>query len=623
MGRSVGIALLVLLFIPSVCAASLFNKWVYPGETFTVQGELFSLSGTTPGSPLLTVGTDLYLLTYGDCTDTLDGSKRICYKDCDYIKCERGNYTCPKDTPDCCPYDVTHVRYEAGEPVWGVNLEVTSNAALITIKQTADVPSVALDEWATVRVSFENTGEDSVLGAVYRAKIPADVRVSASSDFTQEGDTLVATFNINPGFIKTLSFDVAPTTYGDRIFRGNLSYTYKGAQKNMSSPAFTLKVPTPFTITRSLSPGQINLGKSATYAYTIKNTAAEDLRVRLVLKGIVGITFEAPVILTRQSGGLLTWDGTLGTDEQQVFTMPLKPSRTGKYNLTAEASMTLGTRSLSNTTTDTLTVKVKEPVSTIKAPASVGAHAPFNISFILDNKLGDTPFANVRGVLTVGNESYPFSRDSLAIGQALAFGEFNFTAPVSEKATLINFTVNGTYETLLGESFTFGKRLALSVKPNPITYRITQTANATKLLPGSSLSVTVRVKNEQAPYSMLTITDTSAPPLPLSEGIREKELSINRGEEREAYTYRLVIPDDFNETRLVLTTTLIDQQTGEQATKSTNLTVTPAKAKAKPVPEKNATPATPSTPAPASAPQKGFFTRLFESIGDFFAGMFS
>ncbi len=626
-GRIIAVVFLLLVLAGTALATDPFyHDWVYPGDTFTVRGQLYALeSGTSPYSYLLTRGGERYVLNYDDCAVSQDGLERYCYTASDYVDCQRGAYDCPvkQDTPDdwCCPYDVSHIRFDAGGARYAAYLEFSDVTPEIAVTRSPATSVLKLGEDTQVTVSFENDGQDAITGAVYTVHVPDGFKVAFSKDFTRTADGLRLTFNIDPNGKRTYSYTVEPTDYVSGSFTANLHYTYLSEDRNITPSAFTLNVPSPFGITHALSKSSTPVGNSVTYTYTLKNTdGQQEMDAALNFTGFSDIATKVPDSVTEGAGGY-AWSGTLAPGDQESFAFTLLPRTTGSYPAVAQAAMALGDETFTHRTQDTLlaTVTQLKPEIRLSRDPLRGGQA-YTLRLVLGNKDGETPFTDLRARLVAGSLARSFSLASIGAGDAPLLAELNLSAPEANTSIRLTFTLEGSYKTLYGELFPFSVSKVATVEPGTADYVITQEFNASEAAPGDEIELTVTVKNAQDTYRTVSVTDSLPGGALVTAGSRQQEMSLKSGESRVAYSYRVAIPADYASPDFTVTTQVFDKQTGEQYVKSADLAIR--------VPERpeNATapsaPATNTTEQPAKK-KPGFFRRIGDAIVSFFKGIFS
>ena len=628
------LALLAPLLFASALAATatpFYNAWVYPGETFTVNSTLYALSSSSsPDQLLLERGGERYILTYNDCVFTVDGLQKYCYVNSDYVACERGTYKCPAKEGEpsdwCCPIDVTHVRFEAGKAVYGAYLQFWDEVPVLAIQRTPEKTTLKLGESSDVAVTFTNNGDDSIVGAAYTEVVPDGFAITAfGPEFRRAGNALTLAFNLAPGAKRSYHYTVKPSDYVSGAFTGNLTYEYKGVTKKVVPTKFTINVPSPFLITHTLSPASVAIGRSVAYTYTLKNNDGQydmDATVRFISLPGLTPTSRLPGGVTAEKGAY-RWQGTVKKGETVSFPFSLTPTRTGRFPLTANATMTVNGEEFDHPVQDTLTATVTPLKPDIRLDSPIAGGSDYSVRLFIMNAAGETDFHDIAATFsTPGMAPAFYSVDSLRqkTGQLLA--ELNLTAPTVVKDSIINFTLNGTYRTPYDEQLNFSQRTTLTVKPTRLPYIITTTVNATNATPGASLSVKVKVKSQQETYRTVSVTDVLPSAALVTAGFRQNELSLKAGEEREAYTYQVTIPESYDSAVFTISSQVYDQQSGERTAKNTTVKVYQLLSVAHPANATNATNATAASPQ-TGAQKKGFFRTIADGIASFFEWVFS
>jgi len=609
--------LVALLATATAATTPYYEGWVTPGQTFTVKGALYSvMQGSSPAQLLLKKGSDKYVLTYGDCVVSHDLLDEYCYDQSDYMDCQHHGYTCPEKAgePDdwCCPYDVAHVSYEAGEAVWGAHLTFTARQPVIAVSHAATQNTLKLGESTDVTLTFENTGEDTVTNAAYRETIPDGFSIIPSSDFTRRGNTLSLRFSLAPGVKKTYAYTIRPTAYLSEPILGNLTYTYHSLSESVTPKELLISVPSPFFITHAFTPGSPKLGEKATYTYTLKNTDGQDeMTARLTFAGSLLAVADTPAGLTVENG-LLVWEGTLEKGKDITFTFPFTVEKTGSLFIDANASMTFNNDHFTFPLQDRLTT-----TTTLLAPEirfSGKARAGKNLTVTLFLKNGETPYTNIQGVLTPGTNIFSLAR--IAPDETALLGTLTITPEESE-----TFTLKGSYQSLYGETFTFSTQKELAVDTSGKAFLITRTVNQTSAKPGETVEVSVSVKDQQGRPADVSVTDVLPVGALLVGGERERAMSLKDGEARKAYTYRVTIPDSWEAPVFPFHTTVYDKQAQASYDQRENLTVS-----LPPRPHtQNATRAqNTTTTARAPPPEKqGFFRRIIDAITSVLQSIFA
>lgn len=629
-------AIIILLLLLSTIALAdgdpFYKAWVYPGDTFTANGDLFAVSSSSSEyEVLLERGLDKYLISYGSCKYSKDELEKYCFTESDYIDCQKHEYVCPDDNDACCPNDVAHVKYDAGNALFGAYIELSDVVPAMTIAHTSDKSLLKLGERATITVTLENTGEDTISAALYREWIPEGFELVLSPDFTEKKEYLEATVSIPQGAKKILKYTVRPLKYTSGSFKGNATYTYKGQDESATAPVFTINVPSPFIITHDLEPETSPIEKKVLYTYTLKNNDGEnDMEATLSFGGFSNIlSMNAVPSEVTEKNALFTWEGVLEKGEEKEIIFELKAGLTGIYPLVVNATMKLGTETFSYPVQDSLDIKATElkPELRLSSTRIIGG-SEHVLRILLDNAEGDTNFFKIKGKLVSTPENIfgrevPMGKESVPIGGTPLIKEETFITPDVDSETKYTITLTGTYQTENNELYDFSKSLPITVIPATSTYLITHTVNMTTAKPGDEIHVQVKVKNNQEAYRTISVTESIPNGAMITGGTRQKEMSLERDEEREAYTYTIAVPESYQSESFLITTQVFDQQDDVTYTKGVDIKIT------LPFKEENVTSENETEvivePEPAIEPEeeKGFFRKILDGIIGFFENLFS
>jgi uncharacterized repeat protein (TIGR01451 family) len=631
--------LLILFLLPSFALADgdFYKGWVYPGDTFTAKGELFAIgSGSSEYEVILERGLDKYLISYGSCKLSNDGLEKYCYTESDYVDCQNYDYDCPDNDDEpyeywCCPYDVSNIKFDAGRALFGSYIVLSNVVPAVSISHSSEKSLLRLGEQSKVTITLKNTGEDTISGLLYQEVIPEGFKLVLSPDFVEKRGRLEATLSIPQGAEKKLTYTVKPLNYTSGSFTGNATYTYKGETKTVTANAFTINVPSPFIITHLLEPTSSAIDEKVTYTYTVKNNDGEyEMDAEVIFTGFNNILYmNDPPSQVVADGDAFTWTGSLDTGEQQEISFDVESGLSGTFPLCAETSMELNGERFSYTVQDTFSVTIQQMTPELRLSSNRiiggGQHV---LRVLLDNDPGNTDFFKVKGSMRATPENFfsrevPMAKDSIPTGEVSLLKEETFIAPAVETETKYTIHLDGSYQTTNGELFTFSKELPITVIPVSATYAITHALSKTTAVPGDEIEVTVKVKNNQEAYRTLSITESIPAGAVITGGSRQKEMSLERDETREAYTYTIAIPESYQSETFILTTQVFDQQDAATYTKGVEITVE--------LPEQEelvegvvTEESTQPTPAPVveEKEEKNFFVKMIDAIGDFFSGLF-
>lgn len=621
----------LLLFLPALALATdpFYEEWHYAGDTFTVEGELYTIEeGRDPFEILLVRGQEEHLLNYGECSLSKDGLVRHCFTESDYVDCLRDDYDCedregePSDW--CCPYDVEHISYEAGRALWGSLLAFTEQTPVIEVERQAGETLLKLGETTGVTLTFTNTGEDTVNGATYTERVPDGFRILTAPDFTRIGQVLTASVSLPPGGQRILTYRLKPDEYVTEPIRGNLTFTYQGVAQSATPNDLTISVPSPFLIDHAFTPGDAAINEEVGYAYALTNNDGErEMEAEVRLGGALTALIN-PESLPRELNaeqGAYVWKGRLDPGEQVAFELSFRPTRTGDYYAQANATMELDEEEFTMALQDVLSVRATRLAPELRlSTEELRAGQEYVLRFLLSNEEGETAYRDIEATLSGDLPSTRrFSVARIVPDEIPLVAELTLTAPLVEEERELGFRVEGRYETTHGEEFTFSETASITVVPREEAYRITQEANATGFSPGESVEIAVRVENRQDRYAEVTVTDILPSGALIEAGSREKEMSLEAGAARDAYTYRVAIPDSWAAAEFPITTRVYDQQDAISYEERLLLAVTLPEAEEQ-APEE----APAEEESAAEEPEeKGLVRKVVDAIVGFLVGLFS
>lgn len=614
------IFLLFLLCIPTVIADQFYSNWAYPGDTFEQDGALYAIrEGNSPYTIALQKNDITYVISYGECQISYDRLERYCYTESDYVDCERDEYICPESNTECCPYDVSHVQYDGGVQ-WGVFLTMEKITPELTLTRTVDNSQLKLGELARVKLSIENEGESAITSALLQEVIPSNFTYQIG-DLNFKNGLATKTLNINPGQTLVLFYTLKAENFGKSKITGNISYQYKGDEQLVKPGDLTLNVPSPYEITTSLKKSTIDIRENTEYVYTIENNENEDLEFDVEITGLASIIEDYPNDATREDD-LFIISGRIDRDSKETFRFDVHSDLTGKFDIIANTTMQIGGEQFTHLEKQTLTVDIELPEPEIKTtPEVFSASEPVTINLYLNNREGTTSFSNVNARLDGPGVNKLFTFPTIQVGDNPLIISLNLIAPVDNA----EYTFSGTYQSLSQEVFEFSLKKTVEVDDSNIRTKhiITQTLNQTQVRINNSIKVNIKVKNYFPDYRTVSVRDIIPQGTQVNGGLVDKELSLTKDQERDAYTYTLFIPPDFTGTELPIKTEVVDQLSGEIFTAQMNVSVIHPE----PEPVINET----VEPAPEPGPQvevqeegkQGFFSKMWTGVKNFFGGIFS
>jgi len=597
----------------STAYAAATTAWYYSGDTFNVGSTVFSVEGTDHERVLLGVGSTLYVINLGECKE--QGLSKYCYVQSAY------------------PGDKDHIKYAAGEQYYGYQISVEELAPKLTIKRIMSKNSPRLGESVDVEVTVENTGEYSVNYFLYNESVPEGILVDGSSarTFLHTQKTLAV------GDTDRFTYRLQATDYVSANLQPRITYQYGTAKYNMTVPAISFVVDTPYRIDRHIT-SSLSMGERGTYSLNLTNKDPDlPLIARLVIRfsdGIRPTDSSSGFIIHNASVGII--NVTLQPGKNSTYTLNFTTSLGGALRIPINATITSGDTTFNKYYEDTATVKSDKINPVIRVSTGRTTFKPgeqITASGILQNANAKTTFQEISGSLEGKGLFDPktFSHDSFGPGRNLTEAEVQFITPPVMNATSFIITLRGKYSTPTGDIIAFETNKSLRVEPIKEYVVLTRTVTPKNATPGGNITVTVNAKNVYNEYLTFSAHETYDPSLVRSSGITFAEVSLERDKSEDLYIYQLTVPENYT-ANINLTTVILVKDEVVPARYSSVIPVSGAP----PVPTEAAVANTTQdgnsnqssnrttedgadTPATADKKNLGFFA----SIWDFLKGIFS
>ncbi len=531
---------LVRLAIPLLCVLLLLPvahaTWYYAGDTFTKDGVVYSVEGSDHEAVLLSVGTQRYLLRLGDCER--NGLNEYCYVDTAY------------------PSDEDHVRYEAGEVLYGYDLSITAITPEITVSRSFSEDAPLLNEEFEVAVTIENTGDERITDLRYDEIIPEGL-VATSGANTRKIEYRKNA--LSPGAEDRFTYRLRPLVYGTYSLKPTVRYTAEGPVFNVTPSAKSVTVASPVTIQHHVT-SEIDLISKCTYSVNITNDEEEDVAVTVTVVTPPGLEIIKPTGLTTTGRTHTAAAEALAQDETLTLGFQCGASGPGSYpiNLTVKTTTDGVTSAVSHLDTVKSTAKGILPSIGISPSKSTpyAAGSQITVTGKLENENDKNDFRKVQAVLSAAGLFETFRKDQGPLGASDKVTSFNqrITLPDVQNRTSYTITLAGTYESATADRFEFTTSKTIEVAPFVPIIQVTRSFAPNKIERGKNVTVTVSAKNVYGKYATIDTHEKLPPGVVLVGGLTYAEASIEKDATQQLYIYQLDIPADLDEDELTFTT---------------------------------------------------------------------
>jgi len=605
-------------------AADLHNDWHYSGDTFTVDGEVIMVTHYDfyDNTVILNVNKNSYIIGTGECRET--ATKEYCITDIfqDLAGAEDGD----------------HIKFEGGKAYAGIELLIRAKGPEITVSRTFSTTSPELNQEVSVTINIENKGSEGTDSFVYEEYFPVGVVLTSFSEgMGINAKSIIYKNNLPVKSSKTLTYFFKVTDYIEFANSGKFNYTYAGKKTSSTTSSVSIKVQKPYELTASLSPDSVEAGvDKSTLTVKIDDTSSEDITVLAL-----NITIPPFVSVLSVTGELTSnnnkysWQGIVKPDPPITLSLQVKPTKSGQYQIPVSIKLKdHAGKEFSENKTLTLKAELKqlEPILSV-LETTVAEGGRFRVAFSVKNPNENIGFRNIKA--KIKSEIFPELDASLA---ELIAGKTTtlivndtLTTPFVDEKKSYEIEAQGSYETTTSEWLNFSKKVSITVTPVKDIITIIQSSDRLEVVQGENFTLTVEIKNNNEEAIQVGVYDDYPAALKLIGGKASDTVSFDGSGKKQAYTYKLEIPLDYEPGDVKIITFASVGGKNYAGNKTITIKVNP-----RPVEEKNETAQEqPSgqepqqqqqnqTAEPEQKPEKkpGFISKIFSGISDFFKKLF-
>ncbi len=618
------LSFLLLGLTPLASADDIHNDWHYSGDTFTVDGEVIMLTHYDfyDNTVILSVNKNTYIIAEGGCKET--ATKKYCITDLfqDLAGSE-------EDDP---------IKFEGGKAYAGIKVLISTRGPDIEVSRSFSNTNPELNQEVTVTITIDNDGIEGTDSFVYEESFPAGVVITSFSLGTgMTSRSIRYGANLPAKSSKSFAYTFKVTDYLDFSNSGKFNYTYAGKKTSSTTSSVNIKIKKPYELTASLSPDSIEAGvEKSTLTVKIDDTSAKDidvLELKIITPPLVSVLV-APTELTRDNNKY-SWKGVVKPDTSKTITLQLKPVKSGQYQIPVSIKIKdyVG-KEFSENKTVTLKANVKalEPILSV-LETTVAEGGLFRVAFSVKNPNVNIGFRNIRA--KIKSEIFPELNIELAELMAgkieLLIVNDTLAAPFVDEKKSYEIEAQGSYETTTSEYFNFSKKASITVTPIKDIITITQSSEKLEVVQGGNITLTIEIKNNNEETIQVGVYDDYPAALKLIGGKTSDTVSFDSSGKKQAYTYKLEVPLDYNQSEIKIIT--FATVGGKNYAGNKTITI---KVKPRPVETKNETAQEqPSgqeqqqqqqnqTAEPEQKPEKkpGFISKIFSGVSDFFKRLF-
>jgi len=604
--------LLLTLALPLAFAKDLHSDWHYSGDSFSVGNEVILVTHYDfyDTQVILDVNDRTYIIDEGSCK--FSPTREYCIDDI---------YQNLKNSTSKDP-----VKFEDGKPYAGIKIIVRARGPDLSVSRVFSTTSPELGSEASVSVTIKNQGSEGTDSLLYQETFPAGIILTSSSSGTERSaNTITYNLNVPANSEKTFTYSFKALEYLEFTSTARINYTYAQQSLGIKSSDTKIKVKRPYDLILELSPNEVEPSDQAALSVKITNAVSGTIKVsefKIQIPSLVSVQTKSGELELKNM--VYYWNGSIETGQYRMFNLLLKPKLSGKYSLRVDIKAIDPEDELfieNKTINLSSKLKALEPILSI-SDDSLAEGSWFRIAFSVKNPNKYAAFKNIKSAV----------KSELFAEQAAEY--VDDLPPEKTKTVLINDTLEvpyvnatkkfiieafGTYETSGGELLNFSKKLTLTVTPVSKAITIMQSPDKKKLKAGENITINVDIKNNNAEAIQVEVQDSYSEGAALIGGKTSGAVSFTKAETQKAYTYNLNIPNSYDKTWLLITTTATILGKNFTDSKALNISVNITKPFVANKTSDNKT----AEPEPAKKDVKkeekpGFFNKVFDALNSFF-----
>jgi hypothetical protein len=537
-----GLSFLFLLLIPQASSEYIKVKddWFRHQETFTVGTDVYDLLITSQNIELLRAKKNdiSTLVNLGSCMET-EGMK-FCYK----------NYSFDKKA------DID----SKGNLMPGIHVEISrlKDAATPSMKIDVSSPSTGnkyVYEDNSFLFELKNSGDLSLFNANLIVWIPDNVSVVSRGDFNQiTYNQLSRPFSLQKGNEEDFSFDFKILSVGDK----KINYEIKSSENELvKSGSFTVRGTVPYSVSIS-SPTKSDIREIHTFDVLVKNNhPSKDLLVEdLLIKAPESFQYLSFQRLTSNILGQFSSSSIIPPASERLHSIRFRPLFADNYEFSVTADFNLYGPFSFEDSKKLEVINEGFSAGLLFSRKSISLGADNNLVLTLKNDHSTLDFRNIDVTITSDLFNYTTSIDNIASGNSIKVVDQKINPPQIEEnkeyvadAVVVFTNEVGQRETLtLSDSF--------KVLGNDTLLKINRKVSPTKVKAGDEIIVEVSLNNLVGnSFGSIVVEDSFSQRVDVVTGRQSVSSYIGAGEKKDAYLYKIRIPEKPYSDELIIKTT--------------------------------------------------------------------
>jgi len=432
-----------------------------------------------------------------------------------------------------------------------IEVIVRTKAPDVLIERSFSKTSPSINEEVIIEVVLTNEGDATARDFVYEDTFPSEFKIVRGNT---KGNKIFVEGSLSAGDTKTITYVIKPLVLTEFESKAKISYKDEGEEVIKKSELKTIYVFVPYEITNNLSTNTPAPGEEIKYSVFVENKEDSVLKInRLEIKlpsFVRGISWSQDI--TKEDDKTYVYSGTINSESIKELIVNIKSVKLGEHEVSSNIDLTVLKSDFIAEVSESFGIGISEIWPKLTLPDKIKSGDSFDVEVELENK-GNKHISGIDS--SIVSKVYEFE---ITKGKSLKSGSMhtvvkNIVAPQVDEETELEIKVEGSY--IYSETeYTFESVKTINVIPIPKVLEVRK-ESSDFVSKGDKLSVDVFVKNLKSLQVAADVIEVIPQEIRAGmEGEFIAELSLNTVGEEKAYSYTLIIPEDYNENEFDLKT---------------------------------------------------------------------
>ncbi len=617
MKKEVMLLVVILLLLPVAYAETtvLHEGWYKYRDTFQIGEDVYRtrLLETNLNQLRLDVNNFTVLIQIGSCAEY--ESYEFCYEEYSY----EVNEVDISDTGQLVPGVKLKIQeYSITEEQQSFASNVNININYPTNLQVGQVYEITID--------MQNSGNTEAGSIYYEIYFPSNLEITyMGGGMLRAGNKFMISTALIEEQQKSFSFKFKTSSLETLNFTYN--YLIRGANENKSdSGSFQITLPDPYAYSTWFTAESVEVLQTSELGIYLRNDDPyESLKIKnITIQASPTLYFEPTMTLYRSKYG--EYKGNvyeLGPGEETEFKIKIKPLYTGTYTIRAEVLFEIQNKTFYDNITKTLSASLGGMQADLSLESyDVVSGSDVFLYYSITNTNPNFVFRNLDIKIDGGFFQEEKTIEAINRGEKIDLLIKQIKTPIVEADKEYNITARLFYKDAADVISTLINLVTLKVTGTGSLLSLRQEINKETVEIGEEIIVEVFVGNlKDNSFNAISVEDTTSQPVQLVVGETSASVNLKGKEEKKSYLYKILIPENYTQNTLEITSTAKMNQYGYEVKQSKTINVI-----APPPQEENAQQQENQDQQENNYEEEkkeSTWTKIIRGIGDFFTRLFS